>query len=136
VTRRRKRRPLLREALALWAAVAVVLLAVTAWHLAGWLLASAAIAGGAYLLGRKSASRQVRPAARPTAALRGPQAARTGTARTRANGWTQPASRLYSAECARSDCLACRDPQCCCTDCPHAYRLPAVRASIPDEPQF
>jgi hypothetical protein len=131
---RRKRRALVRESLILWAGIAVVLLAVTAWHLFGWLAATTAIAGAAWWLGRRSGAQNRRAPREVTS--RGRQMPQIGTARTRANGWTQPASRLYSAECARSDCTACRDPRCSCTDCPHAYRQAAVRTAAPEEPPF
>jgi hypothetical protein len=53
MTRRsRKRSPGLRLALALWAAVLAVVLAVTVWHALGWLAATAVVAGGTYVLGR------------------------------------------------------------------------------------
>jgi ABC-type transport system involved in cytochrome bd biosynthesis fused ATPase/permease subunit len=50
----RKRPPLLRFALALWAVVLVTALAALIWHVAGWLLVTAAVGGAAYALGRRA----------------------------------------------------------------------------------
>lgn len=54
MAKRRKRTPLLRGALALWAVALAGGLAITIWHVAGWLAATAVIAGAAYALGRRT----------------------------------------------------------------------------------
>jgi hypothetical protein len=127
---RRKRRPLLREGLALWAAILAVVLALALWHVFGWLLATAAIAGTAYALGRRSSR------SRAPAVPRGRRPAPVETARTRANGWTPPGrSMLLSAECAQGEHVWCHDGRCQC-DCGHPSQRPAHTAPTPAEPPF
>lgn len=66
---------MLRTGLALWAVVLAVALAVLAWHVIGWLLATAAIGGAAYALGRRSR----RPLSRSQVPARAPRQAAPGT---------------------------------------------------------
>jgi hypothetical protein len=136
MTARRRRRPLVREALVFWAAIAVVLLAVTAWHLFGWVLATAAISGGTWLLGRRSTGRQVSSNSAPVAVSRGRQMPQIGTARTRANGWTPPTrSVLLSDFCTRDEHIWCHDGRCQCS-CGHPSQRPARTAPTPEDPPF
>lgn len=64
--RRRKRTPMLRSALTLWAVVLIVAVVVLVLHVIGWLVATAAVSGAAYALGRRSQ----RPLARRQRAVR------------------------------------------------------------------
>jgi hypothetical protein len=136
---RRKRSPMLRASLVLWAAVLVLAVAVTVLHVVGWIAATAAIAGAAYVLGRRMA--------RPRAVTRGTGGraavrADPAGARARRNGWEHPAqtSTLYSRECATAesqpDHLFCFDPRCQCP-CGHPQNQPATPAApLPDKPPF
>lgn len=136
MTRRRKRSPLLRFALALWAVAIVGGLALTLWHVAGWALATAAVGAAGYALGhrgRTSAGQLQVTAARPSAAV-----LRPSERRARANGWTPPGrSVLLSTECAGEEHVFCHDLRCGCS-CDHPSRdpAPARRAPLPDRPPF
>jgi len=68
VARRRKRTPMLRGALALWAVALAGGLAITIWHAAGWTLTTVVLASAAYVIGRRSGKTPRRPVTRPRAA--------------------------------------------------------------------
>jgi hypothetical protein len=130
--RSRKRSPGLRFALALWAVVLAVALAVTVWHVIGWIAATVAAGAACYVIGRRGQAPPRMPQIR-RAAL-GPSERRA-----RANGWTPPGRSVLlavSAECAGGECVWCHDARCE-HDCGHPSQRPApIRAPLPDKPPF
>jgi hypothetical protein len=139
---RRRRRAAPRAPLALVGAILACAVALTLFHLAGWLAITAAIGAGGYALGRRSRALPGKPATpavrQATPAVR---QADPASARARRNGWQRPAqSTLYSAECATAESAPdhqfCFDPRCQCP-CGHPQNAPAVApAPLPDKPPF
>jgi hypothetical protein len=97
MSRRRKNSRLHRYVLALWALVIVGGLAVAVWHVIVWAAITAAVGGGAYLLGRRQGGGPIRRRQR-IGAVRADRAARPAAARSAFPPLQDPAEAALLAD--------------------------------------